>query len=411
MPDGKSMLYTETENEDTYVDAKIIAHSFDTKEKKVIAKGATDPRYIPSAHVLFVRGDVLVAAPFDMTTLAVTGPETPVMEDLAVRAGTGTAHYAVSDTGLFLHLNRTGGGFDENTLVWVDRAGNVEQASRHSGPTRGLALSPDGTHIAICMNGATTLPPDIWVIELERDMLTRLTVHDGSDRMPLWSPDQQWIYFSSERETGSQQVWRKRADGTGEVERVATSPDWQYPNSISPDGKILVFTEGEDIYTVHMSGEKKGVPEPFLATQFEEYDGQVSPDGQWIAYVSDVTGQPEIYVQRFPAGGDRVKISAELGTIPRWSPDGSEIIYVDDTNSKYYSVSVAVQDGTFRAQLPELIFQMKKDEYSLAYDLSNDGKRFLFRRAGQANVDSSRDPTLIVNWFKELRMKTSTTNK
>ncbi len=411
MPDGKSMLYTETENEDTYVDARIIAHSFDTKEKKILAKGATDPRYIPTGHVLFIRENVLVAMPFDMTTLTVTGPETPVMEDLATRAGTGTAHYAVSNNGLFLYMDQSRGGSDENTLVWVDRAGNVEQASRHSGPIRGHTLSPDGTHIAICMNGATSLPPDIWIIELERDMMTRLTVHDGSDRSPLWSPDQKWIYFSSERETGSQQVWRKRADGTGEAERVATSPDWQYPTSISPDGKMLVYMEELNIYYVHLSGEKQGVSEPFLATQFSEFLARVSPDGEWIAYVSNVTGGPEIYVERFPKGGDRLKISAGPGLFPRWSPDGSEIIYVDRTERKYYSVSVAAEDGMLRAQLPELILQLDDGGYWPDFDLSTDGKRFLFSRTGQANVDSSHEPTLVVNWFEELRMKTSTTTK
>jgi Tol biopolymer transport system component len=267
------------------------------------------------------------------------------------------------------------------------------------------ALSPDEKHIAVTIideNGQA----DIWVIERERDMLTRLTVDQSFDHAPLWSHDQQWIYFTSNRTEGTPTIFRKRADGTGLAEKLTEAQDEQTSNSVSPDGKYLLFSEfdgieGESLYKLHLTGDERGKVEPFLGNQFENRSAAISPDGKWVAYVSDITGNPEVYVQQFPDGGHRIKISSGRGVRPQWMPDGSKIVYTDRDEETYYSVAIFQTDGSIRPSSPELLFTLDPEKYSNRYDIAGDGKRFLLGR--RAVLDSTPQPMLVVNWFTELK--------
>jgi Tol biopolymer transport system component len=314
----------------------------------------------------------------------------------------------VSDNGLFLSLSQTSTLYDQ-VLVWIDVEGNEVQSLNHTRDMRDQKLSPDGKHIAVTI-GDENGQSDIWVIERERDMLTRLTVDQSIYRDPLWSHDQQWIYFSSDRADGTSTISRKRADGTGLAEKLTEAQNSQFPQSLSPDGKYLLFTEfreieGACLYKLHLTGDERGKVEPFLVNQFENRWAAISPDGKWVAYVSNITGTHEVYVQQFPDGGHRIKISSGRGIRPRWMPDGSKIVYKDGDEETYYSVTISETNGSIRPSPPELLFTLDPEKYSNAtpdYDIAADGKRFLFTRTVGV-ADSTTQPTLVTNWFSELK--------
>jgi len=250
---------------------------------------------------------------------------------------------------------------------------------------------------------------DIWTWDLARETLTRLTFDPAEDEFPVWSPDGQRIAFSSSRGGGSSLnttlFWRA-ADGTGSVERLAENTGQIFPTSFLPDATgLLVFgasTTGnnDNIAIFRLEGEESATP--LLETAFEESYPAVSPDGRWLAYVSDESGSNEIYVRSFPdIDAGRWQVSRGGGTQPLWARDGSELFY---RNGEAVIGAPIQTDPSFRAGSPEVLFE---GDYLLAqggpnYDVSPDGDRFLMIKAVQS---SSATPQIIVvqNWFEELR--------
>ncbi|MCH7871222.1 MAG: PD40 domain-containing protein [Planctomycetes bacterium] len=408
LPDGRSILFTQTDNEDDYTSARIEAVSVETRQRKVIVEGGRYARYIPTGHLVFVRGSVLMAVEFDPVSVEIIGSEIPVLEDLVADLAMGSAQYSFSDNGVLVYLSgESVATLDE--LVWVDRAGKATSMSQHARIALIHSLSPDGARIAWVLSGGGAGIPDIWVLEIERDMLTRLTFDDGVDVSPLWSPDGSWIYFSSDRVHGVAEIFRRKADGSGDAERLTTAENPQDPWSISPDGRTLVLVEslqsGGEIMLLHM--DKERTVEPFLTTPFAERAPAVSPDGAFIAYSSNETGIFEVYVRRFPSGTGRIKISPGLGTLPRWSPDGTELFYTSDGGA-YFSVAIEVKDGVLVPNAPKLMFELPDEEYYDFFNVAVDGQRFLLRRTPDIERLGRNHPTVVVNWFREIAEKMGT---
>jgi len=348
-----------------------------------------------------------MAVPFDAKKLVVTGSPIPILEGVTGITGMGSVQYAFSQTGTMLYLSGSASG-EEEFPIWIDREGKESPISQHKRDYDDLRVSPDATRIAArIFDNANS---DIWIFEIERDMFTRLTVDDAVDRFPVWSPDGKWIVFGSQRGSSGLNLYRQLADGTGEAERLTTSDNRQVPGSFSPDGSILVFEEAHpktdaDIMYLRLDGEERK-PEVFLATPFLEIQPALSPDGKWIAYASNESGELEIYVRPFLRPGAKVKISAGRGFLPKWSPDGKEVCYRNDT--QFMAVSVSAQDEGFRAQNPRLLFELKGGNYSFSYDMAPDGNRFLFHRTAGEAKEQSQQPTVVVNWFEELKAKVPT---
>ena len=275
-------------------ESHVAVYDFNTGERRTLLSG-TSPQFAASGHLVFWREGALWAVPFDPDRLTVQGDPLPIEHEVQANPS-GVADYTLGEDGLLVYAPATGVPQGvQNMLVWVDREGNEQPVGAELRPYNAAQLSPDGQRVAAWVQG------DIVIYDLARERPTRLTLNPAADVMPIWTPDGEWVVFASQR-AGSLNLWRKRADGSGNAERLTTEGDLQGPFSFSPDGQMLVFTEGRtgtqsDIGLLPMDG---GSIEWLIETPATENRLAVSPDGRWIAYGSDEGGQFEIYVRAIP---------------------------------------------------------------------------------------------------------------
>jgi serine/threonine-protein kinase len=404
LPDGKTALFTASLNNDDYTNANIVAISLDTLVQKVVIQGGTCGRYVSTGHIVFARSGIVMAVPFDAKKLELAGAAIPVLEGVLYAPTYGSVQCAYSQTGTLLYLSGSSGG-EEELPIWIDREGKESPISKHKRDYLDASLAPDGTRLAASIFDNASF--DIWVLDIERDMFTRLTFDEASDRFPEWSPDGKWVVFTSPGGKRGDNLFRQLADGTGKAEPLTTSDNNQVAWTFSPDGSILVFVERVpktdfDIMYLRMDVQDRE-PEAFLATAFYETAPAISPDGKWISYASNESGEPEIYARPFLRPGTKVKVSAERGTLSKWSQDGKEIFYREDR--KIMAASVAVQDDTLRVLSPRLLFELKSNAYVGPLDVAPDGARFLFIRPAGDAKEQSQQMTVVVNWFEELESR------
>ena len=325
LPDGESVLFSVTTATGTtrWDQAQIVVQSLATGERTVVLSGGSDARYVPTGHLVYALEDELFAVPFDGDRLEVQGTPVSVVEGVSRSSSgnTATANYGVSDQGTLVYA--TGGLIRTSlrTLVWVDRQGQEEPIPAPARPYVYPRLSPDGTKIAVDIRDQEN---DIWVWDVARTLLTRLTLGAGLDRRPVWTPNGQRIVFSSQQEGGTHLFWQA-ADGTGVVELLAESANSQFPTSFSPDGARLVFADSaSDIAVLTLADERQMAP--LIQTTFIERNGEISPDGRWLAYQSNESGQEEIYVRPFPdVDAGRWPVSTGGGSRPLWARSGEEL--------------------------------------------------------------------------------------
>ena len=244
--------------------------------------------------------------------------------------------------------------------------------------------------------------PDIWSLDLERDVATRLTFSEGPDFAAVWSPDGESVVFASRR-GGQSNVWRKSAEGTREAEQVTESDHFQVPSSWSADGRYLLINEdgSQTEMDLMVLDVEAGTVEPYLQTEFNEESGEFSPNGRWIAYESDESGKNEIYVRPFPMAPGKWRVSSEGGIDPVWSPDGGVLFY-RGADKKFYSAAVTVEGEGLRVGTVQALFDDHFDSYrGRSYDIAPDGS-FLFMAAEGAMVEKRDLPILVFNWFAEL---------
>lgn len=410
LPGNKAVIFTVGKGGRSD-DAQIVAQRLDTGERHVLIEGGTYPNYVPTGHLVYVRQGKMMAVPFNAERLEVTGAPMPLAEQVR-QSGQGAAQFGFSRLGSLVYVP---GGVEENRrLMWVDRRG-TEQPLALAGRNYALpSLSPDGRQVAVVVVGGSE---DVWVSESSRDTLTRLTF-DGSSSDPIWTPEGKRVTFSAVREgaAGIQRnlnLFWKPGDGSGPEERLTTSGNSQLPGSWSPDGKYLTFVEtdpvtGSDIWVLALEGDRK--PRPFLRTQARELMPKFSPDGRWLVYVSDESGQNEVYVQPFPGPGAKSRISSEGGSEPLWSRDGRELFYRDARNAARRQVlAVPVQTSpSFSAGPPRLLFQGTQAPHinGQNYDVAPNGQRFLMIQSGQG--PPATQINVVLNWFEELKQRVST---
>jgi serine/threonine protein kinase len=410
LPGGKAVLFAAGQSAAVnFNNARIVVRSQQTGQTRDLV-GGTYPSYAPTGHLVYAQAGTLMAVPFDPQRLAVTGASVPVLESVLQSPSSGVAQYSFSNTGSVAYVP---GGLQgvQRKLVWVDRKGTEQPLPAPSRPYRTPRLSPDGRRVVVAISDQ--LGGNIWLYDLTRDTLTRLTFEGTTNSTPIWTPDGQRITFGSSRagSSASNAFWRS-ADGSGSAEALTTFGENAHNmGSWSPDGQVLSFEEinpvtRRDVWVYTLSDRKA---HPFLNTQFNETAPEFSPDGRWLAYASDESGRYEIYVQPYPGRGGKWQISTEGGTEPRWARNG-EIFY--RSGMKMMAVDTRLKP-TFSADKPKMLFE---GQYvpSLAtmhnYDVSPDGQRFLMvKDSEQATLTTQIN--VVLNWFEELKQKVPTGKK
>ena len=401
LPNGEAVLFTifpgAVEN------AQLAVFSLATGESKVLVPGGSDPRYVPNGHIVYGVGGTLRAVGFDLERLEVTSDPVPVVEGVVTKA-TGAANFGVARDGTLVYVTGSPRGV-ERTLVWVDRQGREETLTA---PPRNYLyprLSPDGSRVALDVRDEEQ---DIWIWDFGRETLTRLTFDPGSDAYPAWTPDGLQVALGSGSPSN---LFLKAADGTGSVQRLMESANALRPQAFSPDGKRLLFREshperGFDLGTLCLEGETSLTP--LLATEFNELNAEISPDGRFLAYQSDASGRNEIYVRPYPNVEEgRWQFSRGGGTQPLWARNGRELFYVA-SGGQLMAVPVqtesALEYGNAEIVLdrPTLGGPLGRN-----YDVSPDGERFLMIKEGDA---SDVELILAQNWGEELKRLVPTGN-
>lgn len=352
--------------------------------------------YVPTGHLVYVQlaTGTLAAVPFDVERLQV-GAATPVAlaEGILTEEG---SHYSVSNTGVLAYV--VGGSYiQDRTLVWVDRQGRPEPLNAPGRPYETPRISPDGQHVAFMTSGGTY---DVWVHNLERGTSTKF-VSQGSNQFPLWTPDGKRLTYRATR-VGTRNVFWRMADGSGNEERLTTGNGNHAPSSWSPDGDVLLFVsaaEGLDIMALRFP---ERVTQPFMQTPSLETVPQFSPDGRWVAYVSDESGRLEVYV-RARERGAKWQISTEGGTEPMWNPNGRELFY--RSGNRMMAVDVTIEP-LFEPRRPRPLFT---GDYVPAttmypnYDVARDGRRFLMVKPSPREHATPTQIILVLNWQEELK--------
>jgi len=398
LPDGKDLLFTIRSNTGFQIDLL----SLETGERKVVLENARQARYLSTGHLVYeqTRTGNLMAVPFDLAALDVTGDSVPVVQGVS-QSTNGSVDYAISDNGTLIYVPSTSTGGLDSTLVWVDREGQEEPLAAEPQGYESPRISPDGLRLAVTINESGG--SDVWIYELEREILTRLTFDPAADHYPVWTPDGQRIVFDSGRVGASHNLFWKAADGTGQVERLTTSPSNHTAHSFSPDGKRLVFRDSttNDLQVLSMEGERTS--QPLLQNQFDVGNGMISPDGQWIAYESNESGRLQVYVRPFPNVEEgKWQISSDGGTETVWAPRGQELFY---RNGEAMMVVGIKTEPTFTAGSPVALFTGSYviGEPVVDYDISPDGQRFLMIKEADEEEGQPGQINVVLNWFEELK--------
>ncbi len=395
LPGGEAVLFTvRTLLFGRWERARIEVQSLGTDERTVLIENGADARYVPTGHIVFTRLGTLMAVPFDVETLAVTGGPRSLLEGVAQTANvtnsgwdTGAAHVSVSETGTLAYLS---GGIvpdHQRTLRQVDRSGRVETLPIDPGPFHRPRFSPDGQRVVVDHLG---MAPDLWVHDLARGGQTRLGT-DGYNGVPLWTPDGARVTFTAST-GGPTDIFWQVADGSRPPERLTTTTTkdvlFVEPGSWSPDGRVLTFVQGNpgtgrDIWTLTVG--EAGGPQPLIDTPAHEAYPEFSPDGDWLAFVSTESGQSDVYVKRYPPTEERFRVSTEGGgEAPAWSPDGTQLFYLspcaDQSCFPYQQLMVAdvAASPRFTASIPRPVAGVHLfTGTDRSWDISPDGQQFL----------------------------------
>jgi len=408
LPDGKAVLYTAWPGL-TAASAHIGVFDLESRERKTLIENASYARYLPTGHLIYGRDSRVEVVPFDIERRAVTGPSVPVPEPIFYEPENGVPHLAFSTHGSLAFV--PGGGTPQRRLVWVDLEGNEEPVSTRA---RGFVyprFSPTGDRLAVTISESGN--SNIWVLDLETGAQMKLPV-EGNNAFPVWSPDGERIVFSAEttQPPASWSLFSKRVQGTGAAEpllRAEEAGQQLYPYSWSPDGRTLVIGKDstispesrEDIWFLPIESDRE--TRPFVATEVTEVCGAVSPDGHWIAYVSRESGYRQVYVQRFPDGGEKHQVSTGPGVEPVWSPDGLAIYYWGPGGLMAAPVSTT---PPFQLGAPKTLFEGQYAQPMWTnfqnFDVSPDGNRFVMIKADES-WGRATGIGVVLNWFEELK--------
>jgi len=398
LPDGRHFLYSSLRPPNR---VQVLVASLDSDEIKTIAETGSNAVY-SEGRLLFLRENTLMAQPFDLKTLATNGESVPIAERVQPSFSPNIiGHFSVSGTGLLAYTT----GVDDSglQLTWFDRTGKALRTIGEPQSFSDIVLSPDGKTLVASIFHARG--EDLWTYDLSKGLPVRFTFDTARADFPLWSPDGRSVVFNSVRK-GHWDLYRKSADGSGVEELLYADDREKYPNSWSPDGKFLLFV------TLDGSGSNghwalpltpdspgatlKATPVLPAGTRYATF----SPDGRWVAYISEESQRGEVYVSPFSRPGGKRQISTNGGIKPRWRRDGKEIFYLS-LEGQLMATEVRISVETVEVGATRTLFGGIPTGNGYGYDISPDGQRIL---ATVAKDQKSNDPiTLVQNWAAGLK--------
>ncbi len=406
LPDGRHFIYlarnAQPENSAIYVG------SLDSRETKSLLQVHSSAVYAPPGYLLFVRENTLMAQAFNADTLDLKGEAFAVAEQAMRNPIIGRAMFSVSENGVLVMRS---GVVNSNQLIWFDSAGKRLGAVAPPGGYNMPALSPDEKSVAVSRADLLAgTASDIWLINLERGTQIRLTDDPATDNFPAWSAAGDRITFVSARNRQSS-IYQKLSNGSAVEEPLVSSAEQKFNPTFSPDGKFIIYSQlnpktNVDLYLVSTGSDKR--IEMFLQTSFIEAQAHVSPNGRWVAYISNETGQFEVYIQTFPVAGGKVAVSVGGGSQPQWRADGQELYYYAPSR-KLMAVEVNSNSPTFGVGIARPLFDIRSLGAAIDqtfpgngyYTSARNGNRFLVPSLPE--TPERQQINVILNWTADLK--------
>jgi serine/threonine protein kinase len=401
LPDGRHFIFLA--DAATTEDHHIRVGTLDSQETTILLSAISRIAYAQPGYLLYVNQGALVAQPFDASTLKTTGDPLTITEHVAEVGQNHEFDFSVSDSGVLAYQS----GNPTSQLTWFDRTGKKLETIGEPGNYASITLAPEGKHAALALLDADGRVADIWQMDLLRGSSTRLTFDPAADSSPVWSPDGTKIAFSSNRAgNGQVNLFLKTLNAAGDEQMLFQADSEKFASSWSPDGQYIAFenwapkSKGAIWILPLASGSE---PKPLLqSSAFNYLQPQFSRDGYFVAYTSDESGRPEIYVQPFPTSGEKSQISLNGGIYPIWRHDGKELFYVTP-DGKLMSADIQVSPK-FQSSVPRQLFQtnikITDDGWSVAP--AADGQRFLLNVYAEGNTAPL---SIVLNWTAELKQR------
>ncbi len=392
LPGADSLMYTVWTGR-SFNEARIEALSLKSGKRKVLVEGGTGARYLPNGFLAYTRNGTLFVVGFDPKRLEIKDTPAPVIDGVMTGSSNGDADFAVSSNGTLVFQPGTFTSFQRN-LAWMDRAGKPTNITNEVKPYADPALSPDGKRIAMIFQGSSF---DVWVYDVERDTFTRASF-GGDDYRPHFSPDGKMLAYDSSK-SGHQQVFVKHGIAQGAEAAVTDGPEEKVLYGWTPDGREVIFGRqnkdtGWDLYAAAIEGDHK--VRPLVVMPFNQSEARLSPDGEWLAYMSDESGEPEVFVQAMNDPNIRAQISSEGGNNPRWARSSNELFFLSKNRLMSVKFSPA---GGLNPGKPVLLFEDKKAW--AGFDVAPDGRFAVTREADLDGTGSQIN--VVLGWFEELK--------
>jgi eukaryotic-like serine/threonine-protein kinase len=406
LPDGDTLLYTLGTGEG----GQIVIQSLKSGERKILGEG-DDARFVATGHIVYTVGSTLLAAPFDVRKLQLTGGAVPFFEDVMGSSNSHTAQFSIASNGSMVYIPQNAGiGTEARTLALVDRTGSRRQLDIPPGPYNTPRISPDGKQLTLYTDDGRDRI--VWVYDLTSGAPLRQLTFGGNNHRPVWNHDNQRITFTSnrQREWG---LFRQRADGTGSEERLAKiEQGGPQSESWSRDDKVLIFSMPGPPRSLWMLAPETD-PKPKVLIGSPTYsvsNATISNDGHWLAYFSAETGQQEVYVQPFPLSPAKYRISTGGGLDPVWSPDGKQLFYTKGPAvgaRQIFAVDVQTQPTFIVGKTTPLPIEGIISTGPRSYDITPDGKFVVMLPSSQAQGGkaSAQQFYVTLNWFEELKQR------
>jgi serine/threonine protein kinase/Tol biopolymer transport system component len=402
LPDGRRFLYLARSSERSK--SAIYLASIDTPGRTHVLNAVSMVEYLRGYLVYQIDGTIM-AHPFDEAAGRLAGDPMPIVENVQFNEGNGRAAFSVSPTGVLAY--RAGSALSrDGVLTWFDATGTrlatVGPPARYQRPS----LSPDGRRLVASVLSEGSDNADLMMLDLERGVPSRFTSHPTVESNPIWSPDAQSVVFRSNH-NGAFDLYIKPAGGATAERPLLESNVTKVPVDFSPDGKLLLFTQGtsadQRLWALPMTGDAKPY-RVFPESTEDQFAARFSPDGKWIAYTSGPPGKENVYVQPFPPTGARERISATTGLYPRWSADGRKLFFVT-ADERLMAVDVSTSGAELRVGLPHELF-MQRSEGPLGFNMDPDGRRFLLVVRPQLSAEEAPRPlTVVLNWPSTFRKR------